>query len=240
VRESGVTKYNGLIPKLFDNLDVYDKNIENIIKYDQIMKTHTHNSLFKRVVDYKGAFGHSPNLLHNSKYLSERDKSNVAKLNMEFYKGEDLSSKKKYLEFIEHLFKAHQGMEYGIYFGLRKADSEKDFLDSIKGTRPTSKDQSIIYYTNIENVIEYVDKVRWRVKYDTPLLYFNRSWQYGVKDEYSRDYDNKYDFICYLRHLENKDLELSETICQIPLPRELFKHTFKNITDTAFKSFGAH
>jgi hypothetical protein len=237
VREDGETKYNGLIPKLFDNLSDYTKNIENIINYDKIMKSHTHKSMFKLMIEYKGKHGYTPNLLYESKYLSDRDKSNVAKLNMEFYKDEDFPSKKKYMNFMEHLFKAHQTMEYGIYFGLRKADNEKEFLDSIQGTKPTSKNQAIIYYTNIENVLAYVDKVKGKVKYDNSLLYFNKAWQYGEKDELSKEYDNKYNFICYLRRYENDDLELSETICQLPLPTELFKHTYKNISDGAFKRF---
>ena len=235
VREDSVSKYNGLIPKLFDSLMDDTKNIENIINYDKIMKTHTHSSLFKQTLEYNGTKSHGPNLLHKSKYLSKRDKENIIKLNMKFYKEEDLSSKVKYMEFIEHIFKAHHDMQYGIYFGLRSADSEKDFLDSINGTKPTSKNQSIIYYTNIENVLDYVDKVRERVKYDNPLLYFNKGWQYGLKDEDSRDYDNnKYDFICYIRSYPNYELETSETICKVPLPRDLFKHTYKNIHEHAF------
>ena len=39
VREDSVSKYNGLIPKLFDSLMDDTKNIENIINYDKIMKT---------------------------------------------------------------------------------------------------------------------------------------------------------------------------------------------------------
>lgn len=237
VREDGKTKYNGLIPKLYDTLNVTDNNIESIIDYKKIMESHTHKSLFKQMVSYKGRLGNTPNLLHQSKYLSERDKQNIVNLNMKFYKDDDFPTKKKYLQFIDHLFQAHQGMQYGIYFGTRKANSEKEFLDSIQGTKPTSKNQSIIYYTNIENVLTYVDKVKGKVKYDNTLLYFNKGWQYGKKEKDSKDYDNKYDFICYLRNFTNDELEYSETICQIPLPIDMFKHTYKNISDQAFKRF---
>ena len=237
VREGGSSKYNGLIPKLFDTLHQLDGGVESIMNYGEIMKSHTHESFFKQLVSYKGKYGNSPNLLYQSKYLSERDKKNIVNLNMKFYNDDDFPTKKKYLNFIEHLFQAHTNMQYGIYFGLRKANSEKEFLDSIQGTKPTSKNQSIIYYTNIENVLTYVDKVKGRVKYDNPLLYFNEGWQYGEKGEGSKDYDNKYDFICYLRNFKNDDLEFSETICQLPLPIDMFKHTYKNINDSAFKRF---
>ena len=41
-------------------------------------------------------------------------------------------------------------------------------------------------------------------------------------------YDGKnfYDFICHLRSFSNKQLQFSETIVQIPLPVEIFNHTF--------------
>ena len=237
VRIDGETKYNGLIPKLFHTLNETGDNIESIIDYKKIMESHTHKSLFKQMVSYKGRLGNAPNLLHKSKYLSERDKKNIVNLNMEFYKDDDFPTKQKYMRFLDHLFQAHHGMQYGIYFGTRKANSEKEFLDSIQGTKPTSKNQSIIYYTNVENVLTYVDKVKGKVKYDNTLLYFNKGWQYGKKEKDSKDYDNKYDFICYLRNFTNDELEYSETICQIPLPIDMFKHTYKNISDQAFKRF---
>ena len=238
VREDSVSKYNGLIPKLYGALyNDPSMTIDRVLNYDKVMKSHTHESLFELILKHKGSKNY-PNILHTSKYLSKRDKENIIKLTMGFYKEEDLKNKDKYLQFIEHIFKAHSTMQYGIYFGMRKADSEKDFLDSIQGTRPTSKNQSIIYYTNIENVLDYVDKVSGKVKYDNPLLYFNKGWQYGLKEEDSKDYDNnKYDFICHIRSYPNYELETSETICKVPLPRDLFKHTYKNIHDDAFKKF---
>tara|TARA_Y100000768_G_C23872365_1_gene631094 strand:- start:224 stop:973 length:750 start_codon:yes stop_codon:yes gene_type:complete len=237
VREDGKTKYNGMIPKLFSTLyDNYNLTINDILNYNNVMEHHTHESLFKETLSYKGAKGHQPNLLHSSQYLSQRDKQNIEKLNMLFYKNEDLSTKKKYLEFYEHLFKGHSTMQYGLYFGSRKADNEKDFLDSIQGTKPSEKNQSIIYYTNIETLIDYIDKVKGKTKYDNSLLYFNETWQYGKKEKSSIDYkNNKYDFICHIRSYPNKILELSEIICQVPLPIDLFKHSYKKINESVFK-----
>ena len=59
-------------------------------------------------------------------------------------------------------------------------------------------------------------------------------WQYGIIEEGSKRYfgDNFYDFMCYLRGLTNEQLLFSETIVQIPLPVDIFKHTFQKEGET--------
>ena len=61
-------------------------------------------------------------------------------------------TKEEYRFFLEHLYMAHSNMEYGIYMGARKADSEKDFLDSVNTTFIKDPHQTLVFYINAEKL----------------------------------------------------------------------------------------
>jgi hypothetical protein len=221
------TKYTGLIPKLYSHIYDGDLTIDKIIDYDRLTKNKKEDDMqkdtFKKLLN-------SNNSLKQSKYINKDDISKIISLNMSHYDDMGKMNKKDYLKLIEHLFSAHSTMEYGIYFGARKADSEKDFLDSVNIANPRDKNQTLLFYINADKLIEHIDMIKKTKKLKSDLLYFNMGWQYGVREKTSIVYNgnNLYDFICYIRNLSNDDLQYSETICQIPLPINIFKHTFKS------------
>ena len=139
-------------------------------------------------------------------------------------------TKEEYKGFLEHLYMSHSDMEYGIYMGARKADSEREFLNSVRTTFAKDPKQTLLFYINAEKLIKHIDQIRNKHRIQSTLMYFNTSWQYGIfkEEEGSILYDgtNFYDFICHLRSFSNKQLQSSETIVQIPLPVEIFNHTF--------------
>ena len=128
-------------------------------------------------------------------------------------------------------------MEYGIYFGSRKANNDKEFLESINRTNITNKNQTIIYYTKLNKLLDHIDKINEKYKFNTNLLYFNTNWQYGEKEDNSLDYTgkNRKKFISYLMGFTNEELEFSEIICHIPLKERLFKFTYRDLYGKTFK-----
>tara|TARA_B100000745_G_scaffold294602_1_gene237820 strand:+ start:1022 stop:1828 length:807 start_codon:yes stop_codon:yes gene_type:complete len=232
VREKGKTKYNRLIPKLFSFLyNNPDKTISDVINYDK-MKNHyklDHKEIFKRNLNHS-------QLLQGSRYLSNKDIQKIIDINLKYFQKEKLT-KKQFLKFIEHLFKGHGDMEYGIYFGSRKANNDKEFLESINRTNITNKNQTIIYYTKLNKLLDHIDKINEKYKFNTNLLYFNTNWQYGEKEDNSLDYTgkNRKKFISYLMGFTNEELEFSEIICHIPLKERLFKFTYRDLYGKTFK-----
>ena len=227
VRESSFIKYSGLIPKLFPdyfNADRYE-NFEDIVgeDYKTIISEKSQKDYFLRLLS-------SPdNSLNNSRYIEKDDIDKIIQLNLDMF-DEKSMTKEEYRSFLEHLYMAHSDMEYGIYMGARKADSEKDFLDSVNTTFIKDPQQTLLFYINAEKMINYVDEIRDKYRIKSSLLYFNTSWKYGIFEEQGDSilYDgtNFYDFMCHLRSFTNEQLENSETIVQLPLPVELFNHTF--------------
>jgi len=219
IREEGVSKYAGLIPKLFTEV-----NEPPTLKLDDYGEEIRQKSLFKKIL-LNGI-----NLLNESEYINRSDISKIIDLNLELFVEESMNPD-EFKEFVEHLFKGHSTMEYGLYFGSRKADSDKEFLDSINKTNPGDPNQTLLFYTDADNLLKYVDKIKDKYKLKSPLLYFNNTWSYGKRNKDSIVYtgNNLYDFICHIRNYSNKELELSEVICHIPLPVELFNHTYRNL-----------
>jgi uncharacterized protein YlaN (UPF0358 family) len=163
--------------------------------------------------------------LNSSEYIAKEDIEKIKHLN-EAYLDEftDLESDQDKYNYVTHLFRGHSEMEYGLYFGLLKAENDKDFLTNIERSYPRDINQRIIYYTDIENLLDYTDDVNIEYDFKTNLIYFNTGWQYGKKDGDSMDYNgaNRDDFIGYLNSFINRDLKISELICNIPLPITLF------------------
>lgn len=233
-REAGISKYSGLLPKLSSGLYMDpDMELKDIIGdgYESHISEQSQREYFKRILES------DQNNLKKSRYLVRRDMEKIIQLNLDLF-NENSMTKEEYKHFLEHLYMAHSTMEYGIYMGARKANSEIDFLKSINTTFIRDPNQTLIFYINAEKLLQYVDEIREKYKIISPLLYFNTGWKYGVfePDKGSIMYrgDNLYDFICHLRSFSNEDLRLSETIIQLPLPVELFNHTFISTGTEAF------
>ena len=225
-REAGISKYSGLLPKLSSGLYMDpDMELKDIIGdgYESHISEQSQREYFKLILES------DQNNLKKSRYLVRRDMEKIIQLNLDLF-NENSMTKEEYKHFLEHLYMAHSTMEYGIYMGARKANSEIDFLKSINTTFIRDPNQTLIFYINAEKLLQYVDEIREKYKIISPLLYFNTGWKYGVfePDKGSIMYrgNNLYDFMCHLRSFSNEDLRLSETIIQLPLPVELFKHTF--------------
>ena len=234
-RESSIARYTGLLPKLSPKLSdqqTYidaDEQLDSVIgkDYQGIISDKDQKEYFRKMLE-------SPNnSLKKSRYLLKRDIDKIIQLNLELFDQSSMT-KGEYKLFLEHLYMAHSDMEYGIYMGARKSNSEKEFLESVDRAHLTDKNQTLVFYINAENLIDYVDKVKDKYQLQSPLIYFNMAWQYGIIKEGSKRYfgDNFYDFMCYLRGFTNEELLFSETIVQIPLPVDIFKHTFQKEGET--------
>ena len=233
IREKSKSKYSGLIPKLFSFLyNNPDKTVSDVINYDK-MKNHyklDHKEIFKRNLNQS-------QLLQGSRYLSNKDIKKIIEINLLYFQKEKFT-KKQFLEFIEHLFKGHGDMEYGIYLGSRKANNDKEFLESIHRTNITNKNQTMIYYTKLNHLLDHVDKMKQKYNFNTNLLYFNKKWNYGIKGHDSLNYGGPKDrksFISHLMEFTNEELEFSEIICHIPLKTKIFKFTYRNLYGKTFK-----
>lgn len=239
VRVDGVPKYPGLIPKLF-SIMYGDPSItlSKVFDYDKMIEKYSQKEIFKLLLKQKSVnVSHiiDQNLLQASRYLSQDDKDKLIDINLEYFDKETFT-REEYINLIEHLFMGHPTMEYGIYFGSRKADNDKDFLDSINRTVMHMKNQTLICYTKLETLLDFIDTEK--KNYEGPILHFNTGWQYGEygggTKVYSRE-NRGCDFISHINSFDNIDLETSEIICRFPLPIELFNHTFKSTHETTFK-----
>lgn len=234
-REGSIAKYSGLLPKLSNEWHDADRGtvFEDIIghDYETIVSEKSQKDYFRRILN-------SPNnSLKKSRYIEQNDINKIIQLNLELF-DENSMTKEEYRSFLEHLYMSHSSMEYGIYMGARKADSEREFLNSVRTTFVKDPKQTLLFYINAEKLINYVDEIKNKHRIQSTLMYFNTSWQYGIfeEEEGSILYDgnNFYDFICHLRSFTNEALRFSETIVQIPLPIELFNHTFISTGTEAF------
>jgi len=224
VRRARINKksqYVGLIPKLFSNL--YNNNtllVKNIFNRETLKHRDYYDIFTDILLD-------ESNLLNRSKYISESDKLKIIRINRELFLLEKWN-RKKFINFIEHLYRGHSDMEYGLYFGILKADNYLDFLSKIKKSNIKNIDQRIIYYSEINNFLNKIDI--YQEKFKNNLLYFNKSWKYGIK-EYengSMNYisTNRYHFLSHINSFNNEILMNSELICNIPLSVENFKFIF--------------
>lgn len=211
------SKYVGLIPKLYT-----DNYIDNKVDIKSIpcRQKKSNKEQFKCLLEEEN------NLLHKSEYIDKNDISNIIKLNMELF-DKDEWTQPNFNKFLEHLYRGHGNMEYGIYFGTIKATSYLDFLEQIKRTFVYG-DQRIIYYIEISELLNHIDNMKETKSFNTDLLYFNQNWSYGKYDYNSFIYKKDYreDFINHINKYNNKQLKNCEIICHIPLPTEIFKFTF--------------
>tara|TARA_B100002051_G_scaffold221004_1_gene214882 strand:- start:518 stop:1309 length:792 start_codon:yes stop_codon:yes gene_type:complete len=235
VKIDGKIQYNGLIPKLFstlfDNPDLkfetqFDKNIlkeqSKMEIFFDLLKS-PKNLLWKQ-------YGNNQGIVND--YLNLATKYKILYLNLLQFQKENMN-KREFIRFMKHLLEGHSTMQYGIYFGSRKADNPKHFLQMIKKELKDHKNQKIIYYQEIDKILNKIDNHQGYYNIKDPLLYFNIGWQYGIKEEDSYDYNyfnnNREKFKKYIQSFDNKTLQESEIICHIPLSKEDFNHVFEHM-----------
>lgn len=232
------TEYTGLIPKLIEEYTQEEKAFETEIVFNPDIDEQ--KKYFKKLLDNKN------NILHKSnEYIDNEDIEKIINLNLELYPGFD--NNYDFQKFNEHLNRAHYTMKYGIYFGLKRANNDEEFKNSIneyfgEGNR------RIIYYLKLNELLDYIEKINIRKKFMdyTLLLYLLPGWQYGrIKDDghvlLEKNIDNTINKEKFIRDvhifLDNPTIKETdvELICQIPLPKDIFNYTYIERIDLAFK-----
>lgn len=232
-RIDGKLKYVGLIPKLFDELHDSGKLLKEVFDADALKYT-TQMEMFRYFINKKGL----RSLLWNSREIHPNDIYKIIYMNFKYLERENYN-KKEFFRLCEHLFEGHMNMEYGLYFGCRKANNDKDFLENIKKTEITNANQSIVYYTKLEDMLENIDEIKETYDFKGNLFYFNTCWNYGNIDENSIKYNhnNKKEFVDYIKQYDNEVLELSEMVCHVPLEYEkIFKITYQQLGGSTKKN----
>lgn len=219
-RLNGKSQYVELIPKLFSDVWLNENELPKIISSLDLRQSK--NIIFNQLLNNKS------NLIYKSEYILPDDIDKIIKLNLDNFNNNHFTHK-KFLSFIEHLYRAHDNMEYGLYFSIKWAENDLDFLSKINRAK-LRENQKILYYSKLEKILEYVDKKKKKLNIISSLCYYNIGWSYGKMDDNSSKYlGNKQDF--YQSIIDNIqkgfDLNNYELVIQIPLPVELFKFTFE-------------
>uniref|UniRef100_A0A6C0F480 Uncharacterized protein n=1 Tax=viral metagenome TaxID=1070528 RepID=A0A6C0F480_9ZZZZ len=221
----GDDKYIGMIPKLVDEMYQSDDSGMLDIYKEMIEDGHSKKDLFDGILSWPN------NCLNRSKYINKQDIPKIIKLNEEFYLRDNFEEDDdKLIRLIEHLFRAHSTMEYGIYFGSLKADNDEDFLKNIVNpSKLKDRTYRIVHYTQLDNLLDYVDRIKKVHGMVSNLLYFNEGWQYGEKEETSMDYngENREEFKKYLEKYDNEKLSTSEILVQCPIEPHIFNFTYR-------------
>ena len=159
VRIKGQPKYVGLIPRLFDIIDATGKTLNELFNRD-ILKEYSQMEIFRLLLNEKSR----NSLLWNSKYIHPDDFYKIIYMNFQQLERENFTTN-EFIRVCEYLLGGHPRMEYGIYFGARKAKNDIEFLESIKKTEITNKNQKIIYYTKLEKMLDYIFLFNVQIRY---------------------------------------------------------------------------
>jgi hypothetical protein len=234
---NSVTKYVELIPKLFD--DSYRPPSQSVKRnfndIDSTVVAQYQKKLFTDILN------DSNNYINTSSTICEADREKIIKLNIDLYYTLE---PKKFDRLIEHLYQAHLGMGYGIYFSIGYAMNDVEFIENFTRLYKDNSDQKILLYTPLDNLIKYVMAINDLNNFCSPLLYINQRWEFGsisrntiVLDKsnpkkFIDDIKSQYPSVVnFTQSIEDSAIPLHllhdpELICQIPLPIELMKFIF--------------
>ncbi len=134
--------------------------------------------------------------------------------------------------FITHLLRAHEEMQYGLYFSFKFAYDDDEFYRYALQQYENKYD--IVYFTRISNIFDYVESIKLHYtgvfqmedyEFQAPLLYANNGWAYGKIEDDSVvldgiDMDTFFTRIYMNRHY---NMEQGELVYQFPLPLSLFR-----------------
>lgn len=257
-RRNKKTEYIGLIPKLFTDGTTktnkpdfnFREKYQQCIKFikDKNLRQFSEKSYF--YIIFNLLLNDERNILKKSRYIDEDDIEKIIKLNLEIFEKENFGGgEDKFMEFFTHLYLAHGdekfAMEYGLYYSMLKANDDEEFLEEVRKIRPCvckgdkndEANERIIYYIELNKLLNHIDKIKQENELVSDLCYWNPFWNYGEhadkgdavvkekKNEKSIIYkkEKKEEFINTLKQKSNKLLAQTELICQIPLPIELFE-----------------
>jgi len=113
-------------------------------------------------------------------YLTDIDKHNISVLADKIM--EDSTDDNAINMFIEHLLKGHPGMEYGLYFSLKVAFDEQDFIRRVSSD--INNKENLIYYMELTEFVNIVSQYKHYLP-ESYLLYANPGWDYGKISYYS-------------------------------------------------------
>ena len=230
-RLSKIDKYVGLLPKLYSDIFA-NESIKSMCKVTNVDRI----GLFKRdstsLSIFKNMLSDRDNFLYRSHHIIPDDIPKIIEMNIEMFKENEINyTYNKFIKFIEHLYRGHDKMDYGLYFSIIMANDSKDFLEKIRIDDIKSSDQRIIFYQDLDNLLNLIDITKLDFGLKSPLIYINNGWKYGKIDSGSLVYnkDDRDGLYLYLEGLEK--LSKAELICQIPLYIENFNFTFGHLTE---------
>ena len=231
-RGDGIPQFVELIPKLFGHLYMMDERyIKNFIEREKIKLND------KTLLEILTFYLETPNYINDIENVTDEDIQKIKDMNIEIFKESKIGNSNIMKEaLIQHLFRGHEVMQYGIYFSIKYAKDDIDFISKFKQqSRPTPEDR-IIMFTTLENLVNHVSTIKDQQKFKLPLLYVNPFWNYGTivkktiifeenKQEFIENIKRTYDTIDKNDIIENNmnKNDNVEIICQIPLPNTLFK-----------------
>ena len=224
-RNDGISQFVELIPKLFTDMYMANTSINNLLKREKIKLNN------KTLLEILTFYLETPNYIDNIENVTPEDIKKIKDMNIEIFKESQIANSTIMKEaLIQHLFRGH-GMQYGIYFSIKYAKDDIDFISKFKQQpRPTPEDR-IIMFTTLENLVNHVSTIKDQQKFKLPLLYINSEWAYGKIDKENTIIleENKQEFIEKIKRTYlnidkyDDDDDDEEIICQIPLPNTMFK-----------------
>ncbi len=133
--------------------------------------------------------------------------------------------------FIIHLLKAHEDMQYGLYFSFKLAYDDNDFYRH--ALRENESNYDLIYFTRISNLLEYVESIKLHYtgifqmedyEFQLPLLYANNGWDYGVIKPRTIVLEG-IDMDMFFTRIFNGsfNIQAGELVYQFPLPNNMFR-----------------
>lgn len=233
-------QYIGLIPKLFGNLYTMNKDKQEQFLESELKsyESEDQTTIFANLLNSDDNYIKKNTYIDKKKiYIDKKDQEIIINLNKELFKKME---PEMFDKFIEHLYRGHNNMKYGIYFSLAYADSDDEFLKNFKNlTDSETANQRILFYAPLKVLLEHVNNVDLKEHFSlkSPLLYINSHWNYG---EYNKDTIkmtrtegnllNQEKFIKDILDKYKKNIDKTELICQLPLPENLFRTKFINIS----------
>jgi hypothetical protein len=219
-----------LIPKLFNDIYISSSEI-NINEFiEKIKKEFNYNNNKKEFIERM--LRDEKSLLNQSKkYLDILDYETIIKLNLDLI--DENMTEYQFDKLIEHLYRGHD-MEYGLYFTIGFAMNDDDFEDKFIKVNSENSDLTIVYYTQLNNLLNYIKQIDLEYDFINNILYLNKFWNHG-KPLKNTIYLNKSEKNYTTNDIKNFKKKIkknystlnidneTELICKMPLNINLFK-----------------
>lgn len=211
-------KYIGMIPKLFNILYQNNNDVCNPIFCEGIKFMNPDcKILFSNLLD------DPRNYIYQSNLFTSRDIDLIRQMNLDKFNDEihycthndekeHINTDNKQFDILlEHLFRGHPDMEYGLYFSLTYAVNDEEFENIFNKSTVDDENQQIIYYTTLVTLLEYVGSVDKKLQFDSTLVFYNNAWNFGKKTDTTVDMTRSQNKLNTIRFME----EIKKNIHQI-------------------------